>query len=91
MTNKVPRVLIVDDEQGTALETKNAAKSSHEMDAIARGVEARLDPFLTLSRAVTTRTIEVARQLGIAEAEIQRWAAAKAKLDSDRDRIIKSN
>jgi len=39
---------------------------------------------------VTERTVEIARQLGIAEEEIQRWAAAKAKLDSKRDRAIKS-
>ncbi len=74
-----------------ALEAKTAiSKPSAEMDAIAHGVEAKLDPFSAFSRVVTQRTIEIARQLGIAGEEIQRWAVAKAKLDSKRDRIIKS-
>ncbi len=75
----------------TALEAKPATdKSSAEIDAIALGVEAKLDPFFTLSRVVTQRATEIARELGIAEEEIQRWAAAKAKLDSERDKLIKS-
>ncbi len=62
----------------TALETKQAIKKSPtEMDAIARGVEAKLDPFSAYSKVVTQRTTEIARHLGINEGEIQRWAAAK--------------
>jgi len=76
---------------GTALETKLAAPKPSEMDAIARGVEAKVDPFSAFSAVVTERTIEIARQLGIAEEKIQRWAAAKAKLDSERKRVIKSD
>ena len=72
----------------TALETKPTAQKPSEMNAIARGVEAKLDPFAAFSRVVTERTIEIARQLGIAEEEIQRWA--KAKLDSKRGRVSKS-
>jgi len=75
-----------------AIEAKQATKKPHsEMDTIARGVEANLDPFSAYSKVVTQRTIEVAWQLGIAEEEIERWAAAKAKLDSDRDRVIESS
>ena len=66
-----------------------ATKASTQMDAIALGVEARLAPFFTMSRVVTKRTIEVARQLGIAEEEIQRWEEAKQGLDSKRDTLIK--
>ena len=75
----------------TALETKKAAPKSSEMDAIARGVEAKFDPLLTLSRGVTIRTIEIAQRLGIAEEEIQEWAEAKAKLDSEISRVVKSS
>ena len=75
----------------TALENEKAAPKSSEMDAIARGVEAKLDPLLTLSRGVTARTIEIAQRLGIAEEEIQEWAEAKAKLDSDISRVVKSS
>ncbi len=71
-----------------ALETKPATdKSSAEMDAIARGVEAKVDPgYLKLA---TQRTIGIARKLGVAEKEIQRWAAEKVKLDSKREKRIK--
>ena len=75
----------------TALENEKAAPKSSEMDAIARGVEAKFDPLLTLSRGVTARTIEIAQRLGIAEEEIQEWAEAKAKLDSDISRVVKSS
>ncbi len=75
----------------TALETKPVTnKPPSEMDAIASGVETRFDPFSSYSKMVTQDTIEIARQLGIAEEEIQRWAAAKAKLISERDSAIKS-
>jgi DNA-binding NtrC family response regulator len=73
-----------------ALESKPATdKSSAEMDAIARGVEAKVDPgYLKL---VTQKTIDIARKLGIADKEIQKWAAAKAQLDSEREGTIKSS
>ena len=72
-----------------ALWTKQAAQKPSKMDAIALSVEAKFDAFFTLSRVVTKRTVEIARQIGIAEEEIQRWAAARAKLDSERDKLIK--
>jgi len=75
-----------------ALETKPATdKSSTEMDAIACGVEAKLDPLSSHSKMVTQRTIDIARHLDIPEEEIQRWAAAKARLDSERNRVITSS
>lgn len=75
-----------------ALETQPATdKPATEMDAIARGVEAKLDPLSSYSKTVTQRTIDIARQLGIDEEEIQRWAAAKARLDSEKSRQIKSS
>lgn len=71
-----------------ALESKSATgKSLAEMDAIARGVEAKVDTGYL--KPVTQRTIDIARKLGIAEKEIQSWAAAKAQLDSKRERTIK--
>ncbi len=74
----------------TALETRQAPeKPSAEMDAIARGVEAQLDPLSSYSKMVTERTIEIARQLGIDEEEIPRWSEAKAALDSKRDAALK--
>jgi len=75
----------------SALETKPVTnKPPTEIEAIASGVEAKLDPFSSYSKMVSQDTIDIARQLGIAEEEIQRWAAAKAKLISQRDSAIKS-
>ena len=76
----------------TALDTRQATKkSSTEMDAIAFGVEARLGLLLGYSKIVAQETIDVARQLDIAEEEIQEWAAAKAMLGSERNKVIKSS
>ena len=76
----------------TALETKPAtSKSSTEIDTIAFGIEARLDPFSAFSKIVTQETIDIARQLGMAEEEIQEWAAAKAMLGSEMNKVIKSS
>ena len=76
-----------------ALETKQAIAASGpsaEMDAIALGVEVKLDPFSGYSQVVTQRTVEIARQLGIAEEEIEQWIVAKIILDSERKKVIKS-
>ncbi len=63
----------------------------NRMNAIARGVEARLDSLCGLSKIVTQKTIDIARWLGIPPKEIQRWAAARAMLNSTRDKAIKSS
>lgn len=82
----------VDTSIRTALETKPATgKAFGQIDAIARGVEAKFDPLSSYSNLVTQKTVDIARQLGIVETEIQRWQAAKEKFDSKRDRVIKSS
>jgi len=48
------------------------------MDAIATGVEVKLDPFFTYSKMITKRTVDVARKLGIDEEEIQHWVAKRS-------------
>jgi len=60
------------------------------MDTIAHGVEAKLDSLDGHSRMVTERTIEVARELGITESEIQRWLVARLRQHSERDKVIRS-
>ena len=70
----------VDTSIRTALETRRvASKSPSEMDAIASGVEAVLDPFSAYSKTVTERTADIARQLDIGKEQIQRWVAEKAR------------
>jgi DNA-binding response OmpR family regulator len=63
-------------------------ESTHRIDAIAFGVEANLDSLDGHSNMVTERTIELAQELGIAEAEIQRWADMRAKLDYEKKKRI---
>ena len=74
-----------------ALKTKRTSgKSFSEMDAIAKGVEVLLDPFLGYSRMVTQKTADMGRRLGINEEQIQQWSAEKAKDDTRRIRATKS-
>jgi len=47
----------------------------HNMDAIAYGVEARSEENSGHSGRVTEATVDIARALGIPEAEIERWAS----------------
>lgn len=85
----------VNDTIRTALKTKRSllerSKASSEMNAIARGVEAKLDSLDNHSKVVVERTVELARQLGISERKIQRWAAVRSRLDAEQNRIIDSS
>ncbi len=66
-------------------------KSCSRMNAIARGVEGKLDSLLGYSKMVTQETIDIARQLGIPDKEIQTWVAVRQTLDSERKRVLKSS
>lgn len=71
-------------------EKQTIEEPSTHIDAIALGIEAKLDSIDRHSKTVIRRTIEVARQLDISEAEIQRWVDARSTVYSERDKIIKS-
>jgi len=60
------------------------------MDAIAYGVEAKLDFLTGYSKMVTQRTIDCARDLGIPEKEVREWATTRAMRDSEKQRVLKS-
>jgi DNA-binding response OmpR family regulator len=65
-----------------AKETSEITEQSFSpMDAIAYGVEAKLDLRDGHLKIVTQRTIDVARWFGIDEEEIQRWAAERTRFD----------
>ena len=72
----------------TALEKQQVNEASTQLDAIAAGVEVKLDPFSAYSKVVTQNTMDIARQLDIDEGEIQRWATAKSKLSDDKEKVI---
>jgi len=65
------------------------SESFNEMNAIARGVEARFDLLTGRSKVVTQGTIDIGRRLSIPEKEIQRWAALRSIHDSERNGVIK--
>ena len=60
------------------------------MDAIARGVEARFEDKAGFSRRVPETTKNIARALGIPEAEIKRWAASRLIHDAKKLDAIKA-
>ena len=64
---------------------------SDEINAIAHGVEAKLNSLAGFSGMVTQQSVEIARQLGMSEEEIQRWVAARSMLDSQRSRVVYSS
>ncbi len=52
-------------------------KSSSLMDAIAHGVQARLDERICFSQRVAEETIDTARALGVPGAIIEKWATGR--------------
>jgi DNA-binding response OmpR family regulator len=65
-------------------------RSFSKINAIAYGVDAQVDYFDFHSKIVTQKTVKLARLLGLPEKEIEKWAAARDELYSERDRRIKS-
>ena len=64
--------------------------SLSRIDAIAYGVDARIDYFDFHSNIVTNKTIELARSLGLPDEEIEEWASARDELYSKRNGVIRS-
>ena len=65
----------------------------HKMEAIASGVQARFEESTGYSKRVTDETINVARTLGVADSEIEKWAThrlSRIARDTERLREIKS-
>ncbi len=48
-----------------------------ELEAIARGVQAKHDRLLRFSENVVAETARIARELDIPESDIQKWLAAR--------------
>ncbi len=73
---------------GRGKNTHNCSFS--EINAIAYGVDARIDYFDSHSKIVTDETVEIAHQLGLPRTEIERWSVTREQLYSERDKRIKS-
>jgi putative two-component system response regulator len=64
-------------------------KGLKELDAIASGIEVKLDLTDKRSTTVTSRTIEVAREIGIPEERIIRWVAKRAESNRENLKLLK--
>jgi hypothetical protein len=62
---------------GNAGRRENPYPSCATMDAIAFGVQAKLDERTSFSRRVTDETVNTARALGVSNAVIERWEAER--------------
>jgi len=68
---------------------KGTGTADGRMEAIARGVQARLEEKTGYSRRLTSETVEIARALGIADREIERWADQRqTRLVDNEERIL---
>lgn len=64
-----------------------------KMEAIASGVQARLEERTGYSRRITNETVNIARALGVADNVIEKWVSQRLTLlahDEERLRGIKS-
>ena len=74
------------------LRDKQTPKDSFKrINAIALGVEVKLDLLDGHSKLAIQRTIAIAQRLGMPDEEIRGWVAARAEEDSKRDRVIRSS
>lgn len=89
MTHKKLMVLSVDGEQA-ARDKPVIKRWSSEINAIACGIEVKLNLVTGFSNIVTQRSIDIARQLDIPEKEIQRWTAARSMFDFEISRGVQS-
>jgi len=72
---------------------RNQSTVLSKMEAIACGVQARFEESTGYSKKVTDETINVARALGVADSEIERWANHRLRRiaqDTERLREIKT-
>jgi len=65
-------------------------QSLRRINAIAFGVDAKVDYFDFHSRIVTEKTVSLARQLGFPDRDIKKWADSRNELYSKRDDYIRS-
>jgi hypothetical protein len=72
---------------------KRSIMPDGRMEAIAGGVRARLEERTGFSRCLTDETVNVARALGVADREIEKWVNRRQKqltAEEERLRGIKS-
>jgi CheY-like chemotaxis protein len=73
-----------------AKQRNQATEEFPEMDAIAYGVEARYNNFISWPGIVTEEAASIAISLGIPEERVRKWVEIRTRLDSERRRVIES-
>ena len=79
--------------ESTGITARSRGGHNDEMEAIACGVQARLEERFGYSRRVIDETVSIARALGVADREINRWVDQRTRqrpCDEARLRSIKS-
>jgi DNA-binding response OmpR family regulator len=64
-------------------------KELQEIDAIANGIEVKLDLTDKRSTTVTLKTIEIAREIGIPDERIIQWVEKRAKTNREYLKLLK--
>jgi len=74
--------------RGSSGKSENPYPPYTIVDAIAFGVQVKLDERTNFSRRVTEETVNTARALGISNAVIERWAAERLnRLAQETERL----
>ena len=64
-------------------------KCFEQINAIARGVEVKLDLLTGHSMVVVQQTSTIAQRLGIPKEEIQKWATTRQTLDAQTNTAVR--
>jgi DNA-binding response OmpR family regulator len=73
-----------------AKQHNHATEEFPEMDAIAYGVEARYNNYISWSEIVTKEAADIAISLGITEERVRKWVEMRTRRDSQRRELIES-
>jgi hypothetical protein len=83
-----PKTKTIETTKNRSSRSQNTHSPEDRMEAIANGVQARLEETTSFSRKVTDDTVKTARALGINEAVIERWAARRLyRLAEEAERL----
>lgn len=70
-------------------DTPESRSPNDRMEAIARGVAARFEERTGYSRKITSETVDIARALGVADREIEKWVNRRTELTAREEARLK--
>ncbi len=90
---KLVRIKQIEKKNGRSARSVFRQSPFDKMEAIACGVQARLEESTSFSRKVTDETVNTARALGVSDSVIERWANRRSYClaqETERLREIRS-